>query len=350
MRTSSAGTANDTVLLVHWCCSLVCCRTCLSYQPLMMILPDERLTRSCRSPARWLDYRQIHRRRCTRAGLPRILFRHCRCFDCVFVRLTTLKPRSARIRVSSRQNVTRLASGLEPCFCTIHNVMYLPREPRLHQFRHFWHHFPRGTNQFFDILRAPTVLHMSTLCGSGNVHSAGVCHEAPSADFQALTSHAPGRQQSSNFCCVRPGTFQYTCSASSTASLPYDFPLMARYGELSLSLTLSWFSNQEARRTTHGTIECVMLISIFGTCSSRLPFVLICSSTKRFATSVAPILADEYFGQILEDGLLCSCLAITLTGKSRGPLSEARANVRPDSQPSKFSIVISSLSELRSKN
>ena len=114
-----------------------------------------------------------------------------------------------------------------------------------------------------------------------------------------------------------------------------------------------------------------MLISIFSICSSRLLIVLICPGTKRFTTSAAPMLADEYFGEfsrmvssvpawhttVLAENA-CSLFVLstvlfmpqnsnplqtTMTGKLLGPVSTAHANVHRDSQSRKLTTVISSL-------
>ena len=121
--------------------------------------------------------------------------------------------------------------------------------------------------------------------------------------------------------------------------------------------------------------------SMFSTCSSRPRDVLMRLSTKRFATSIAPMLGTHAGRRLVwrvpEDVLLCSSLAHrrasrkiacplsvlssalflsqnfspllkTLTRRSPGPLSTAHANGRRDSQSSKLSRIVSSLSVLRS--
>ena len=137
------------------------------------------------------------------------------------------------------------------------------RRPRLLQHTCLWHHFPRSTNQF-DLLRAPTVLYKSTLCGSGNVHSVSVCDEV----------------------FVRPLRFAKQSSKTPAASElllrdSWSFPedLLTQLGHFS-SVWPSFdggmaesrqagfcpkFTNRQACRTTHGTVESVMLISICNT-------------------------------------------------------------------------------------
>ena len=101
-------------------------------------------------------------------------------------------------------------------------------------------------------------------------------HRTLSATAVRFSSHlfalqTPGRLCSCIFRCVKLDTFQWTCCSSSTTSPPYVLPLLARYVALPSILSLYQFSNGEACPT----------IRLF---------------TRRLATSVAPMLADECFG------------------------------------------------------
>ena len=129
------------------------------------------------------------------------------------------------------------------------------------------------------------------------------------------------------------------------------------------------------RRVEQLTIGSVMFISIHSTRIDRC-IVLIRPSTKRLATSIAPLQADEHCHElsrivssaldwhtaVLNDELSCSLSVLsatlflpqnsnpwqmTLTGKLAGPLSKAQAHEDPDSQSKKLSTIISSLSVLQ---
>ena len=91
--------------------------------------------------------RRVHRCRRTRACLPRVFLRLCRCLDRVVVRPNALEPRTASIGMSSRAVTVLL------------------------------HHCARAANQALDLKRVATVLQKFVLEGSGSVHSVVICDE-----------------------------------------------------------------------------------------------------------------------------------------------------------------------------